>query len=85
VIRGIHLTDSLSDAWCNTGKYEVSVKPLEKAEHIKCVSIYAIARQINAINMLLAWGFANTEEEVNELTETLLAACELHYSVAKGE
>ena len=85
MIRGIHLTDSMSDTFYNTGKYEVSVKSLPNAKHIKCVSIYASARQPNAINPLLCWGFADTEDEVIELTETLLAACELSYSTAKGE
>lgn len=88
MIRGIHLTDGLRGtigSFYNTGNYSVTVRPLDNAKDIKCVSIHAIARQANAINMLMAWGFADTEEEVTELTETLLAACELHYSIFKGE
>ena len=88
MIRGIHLCESIRDAY-NKGNYEVVVKALHEEEpELKIPDTFMVtvkdARPV-AIPMTFAWGFCSTPGEVEELSQTLLAACELHYDKLRAE
>ena len=82
MIHGIHLCGSIRDAY-NKGNYEVIVKPLhDEVSDLKIPDTFMVVIKEDrpvAIPMTFAWGFCNTSGEVEELSQTLLAACELHY------
>jgi hypothetical protein len=88
MIHGIHLCDSIRDAY-NKGNYEVIVKHLhDEAPDLKIPDTFMVIIKEDrpvAIPMTFAWGFCNTSGEVEELSQTLLAACELHFDKLRAE
>lgn len=81
----IHITHTAYMPQYNSGTYATEVKNVSQPSGLYSVSVNALLDKhvIGLPEMLIAWGFTFKEVELAELTETLLAACELIYTNLK--